>query len=161
MCTASVLCIGIRGDTWPHWAKGQSALGSGNVACAETPGRGRNATQASRQVTPRAYAIHLRRSAATVDKIALFVIFFIGESPPWTFVVKSLVPPRRSQVSASEVPAGESRPSVRELRTTPMNLQARCGRAVRRRGGKPVQSVRGVTRGVTRTRGVSDQLRTR
>src|SRR5688500_1983180 len=145
MCTASVLCIGIRGDTWPHWAKGQSALGSGNVACAETADRGRNATHASKQATPRAYAIHLRRSAATVDKIALFFIVFIGESPPWTFVVKSLVPPRRSQVSASEVPAGESRPSVRELRTTPMNLQVCCGRVGRLGRMAPVQSVSGLT----------------
>ena len=40
MCTASALCIGIRGDTRPHSDGGQLALGSGNVDCADTPGPG-------------------------------------------------------------------------------------------------------------------------
>src|SRR5688572_2827092 len=39
MCTASVLCIGISGDTFPHSAGGQFALGSGLV-CARTAERG-------------------------------------------------------------------------------------------------------------------------
>src|SRR6266850_3342869 len=37
MCTASVLCIGIRGETCPHCDGGQLALGSGNTPCAEAP----------------------------------------------------------------------------------------------------------------------------
>ena len=57
MCTASALCIGIRGDTWPHSAGGQLALGSGNVACAEAPGHGPRESHASTQEPAATHAI--------------------------------------------------------------------------------------------------------
>src|SRR5881409_1784970 len=52
VCTASVLCIGISGDTCPQSAAGQLALGSGNVPCAETPDRSPCVSDATRQVAP-------------------------------------------------------------------------------------------------------------
>ena len=67
MCTASALCMGIKGDTWPHSDGGQLALGSGNVACAEAPGHGPRESHASTQAPAAAYAI------------ALLVDLFIGD----------------------------------------------------------------------------------
>src|SRR5688572_32401994 len=57
MCTASTLCMGIKGDTWPHSDGGQLALGSGKVACAEAPGRGPMESHASPQEPAATYAI--------------------------------------------------------------------------------------------------------
>src|SRR2546422_1618268 len=54
MCTASALCIGMNGDTRPHSAGGQLALGSGNEDCAEAPDQRPRASHDSAQMPPAA-----------------------------------------------------------------------------------------------------------
>src|SRR5262245_10444410 len=75
MWTASVLCIGISGDTWPHIAGGQVALGSGNGVCA-----------AALDVRPSTHHATTQAPATADARVLLCMLIIAGSplaEPPW------------------------------------------------------------------------------